>query len=72
MCLDTHNPIRMLMPMSRQHAPGGPWPVMRPYRMVSAGQDETHHKLAVLDEVDVDGEGTVETGQETRQVAHQL
>ena len=58
--------------MSRQHAPGGPRSVMGPYRMVPAGQEETHHKLAVLDEVDVDGEGAVETGQETWQVAHQL
>ena len=38
---------------------------MRPDRVMSAGQEETHHKLAVLDEVDVDGEGAVQTGQET-------
>ena len=55
----------MLMSLSRQHVPGGPRPVMGPYRVMSAGQEETHHKLAVLDEVDVDGEGAVETSQET-------
>ncbi len=55
----------MLMSWSRQHAPWGPGSVMGPYRMVPAGQEETHHKLAVLDKVDVDGEGAVEAGQET-------
>ena len=42
------------------------------YRVVAAGQEEAHHKLAVLDEVDVDGERAVETGQEAGQIAHQL
>ena len=42
------------------------------YRVVAAGQEEAHHKLAVLDEVNVDGEGAVETSQEAGQIAHQL
>ena len=40
-------------------SPGGP--VMGLYRMVAAREKEAHDKLAVLDEVDVDGERTVET-----------
>ena len=44
-------------------SPGSP--VMRLYWMVAAREKEAHDKLAVLDEVDVDGERAVETGKKT-------
>ena len=53
-------------------SPGWSARVLRLYWTVAARPDETHHKLAVLDEVNVDGYWAVKTGQETRQITHQL